>query len=73
MQLKGEMNQSPMEMFMMGMVKCESPGVREWIEQQEEGIEDLPNYRVAWEDLEDDVAHNLEQDRHDQGPFQINN
>lgn len=73
MQLKGERNQSPMEMFMMGMVERESPGVREWIGQQEEGVEDLPNYGVAWEDLEDEVARNLEQDRHDQAPFQIDN
>ena len=73
MQLKGEKNQSPIEMFMMGMVEREAPGVREWIEQQEEEVEDLPNYGVAWENLEDEVAHNLEQDRGNPGPFEIDN
>jgi hypothetical protein len=73
MQLKGEMNQSPIEMFMMGMVERETPGIREWIEQQEEEVEDLPNYGVAWENLEDEVTHNLEQERETPVPFEIDN
>ncbi|KAF8328647.1 hypothetical protein F5887DRAFT_897455 [Amanita rubescens] len=73
MQLRGETNQSPIEMFMVGMVERETPGVREWLEQQEEVVDDLPNYGVAWEDLEDQVAHDLVQAGQNQGPFQIDN
>ncbi|KAF8350840.1 hypothetical protein F5887DRAFT_875918 [Amanita rubescens] len=73
MQLKGQLNQLPIEMFMMGMVERETPGVREWIEQQEEDVDDLPNYGVAWENLEDEVAHNLENEGENQGPFEIDN
>ena len=71
MQLKGETNKSPMEMFLVGMVEWETPGVREWIEQQEEAVEDLPNYGVEWDDLANEVAHNLEEDGRAQGPFAI--
>lgn len=71
MQLKGELNKSPMEMFLIGMVERDTPGVREWIEQQEEDVGDLPNYGVAWEELADEAAHNLEEDRQTQAPFDI--
>jgi hypothetical protein len=74
MQLKGEMNQSPIEMFMMGMVEWEALGVHDWIKQQEEDVTDLLNYGVAWENLEDEVAHNLEHNGENQlGPFDIDN
>jgi hypothetical protein len=63
MQLKGEKNKSLMEMFLIGMVERETPGVHEWIEQQEATVEDLPNYGVAWDELDDEVAHNLEEGR----------
>lgn len=46
MQLKGEENKSPMEMFLLGMVEREAPGVEDWIHQQE-AVEDLPNYGIT--------------------------
>jgi hypothetical protein len=73
MQLKGEENKSPMEMFLIGMVERETPGVREWINQQQEAVEDLPNYGVAWEDLGDQVAGNVVQEGQNQMPFAIDN
>lgn len=73
MQLKGEANKSPMEMFLIGMVERETPGVREWIEQQEEAVEDLPNYGIEWEDVADEVAHNLGGNGRNQVPFEIDN
>ena len=73
MQLKGEENKSPIEMFLIGMVERETPGVREWINQQEQAVEDLPNYGVAWEDLGDQVARNVMQDGQNQMPFEIDN
>ena len=72
MQLRGEMNQSPFEMFMMGMVEHETLGIHEWIEQQKV-VDDLLNYGVAWENLKDQVAHELVQDGQNQGPFQMDN
>ena len=71
MQLRGEMNKSPMEMFLIGMVEQETPGVCEWIEHQEEDIDNLPNYGVDWEDLGDEPGHHLEQGEGPQGPFDI--
>ena len=71
MQLKGERNKSPMEMFLIGLVERETPGVREWIEQQEATVEDLPNYGVAWDELDDEVAHNLEEGGRAHQPFEI--
>ena len=45
-------------MFLIGIVEHEAPGIQDWIHQQE-AVEDLPNYVVAWEDLEDQVAWNV--------------
>ena len=56
MQLKGEENKSPIKMFLIGMVKHETPGVCKWIDQQEEVVKDLANYGIAWEDLGDQVG-----------------
>ena len=73
MQLKGEENKSPIEMFLIGMVEHETPGMREWINQQEQAVEDLPNYGVSWEDLGDQVAWNVVQDGQNQMPFELDN
>ena len=45
-------------MFLIGIVEHETPGVQDWIHQQE-AVEDLPNYVVAWEDLGDRAARNV--------------
>ena len=66
MQLRGERNQSPMEMFLIGMVEREMPGVQEWIEQQEAA---LPNDEGAWEGLGNGTAQNLVEDGGNQVPF----
>jgi hypothetical protein len=72
MQLKGEENKSPMEMFLLGMVEREAPGIEDWIHQQE-AVEDLPNYGIAWEDLAEQVAGNVVDDGQIQMPFQVDN
>jgi hypothetical protein len=46
MQIKGQLNQSPHEMFVVGITERECPGVSEWIVQQEEEVVDLTNFGV---------------------------
>ena len=70
MQLRGERNKSPMEMFLIGMVERDTPGIREWIEQQEEAP---PNDGATWEDLGDAAAENLVENGRNQVPFDIDN
>ena len=72
MQLKGEENKSPMEMFLIGMVECKAPGVQDWIHQQEV-INDLPNYGIAWEDLGERVVQEVVEEGQIEMPFQVDN
>ena len=44
MQLRGQRNQSPHEMFVIGITERECPGVSAWILQQEETVVDLAAY-----------------------------
>jgi hypothetical protein len=46
MQLRGQRNQSPHEMFIIGITERECPGVSAWIMQQEEAVVDLVVYGV---------------------------
>ena len=72
MQLKGEENKSPMEMFLIGMVEREAPGVQDWIHQQEV-VDDLPNYGLAWEDLGERMAREVVEEGQIEMPFQVDN
>ena len=46
MQLRGQSNKSPHEMFVIGITERESPGIREWIMQQEEAVIEHANLGV---------------------------
>ena len=67
MQLRGERNKSPMEMFLIGMVERETPGIQEWIAQQEDNLPE----GIDGEHLGRDVAGNLVEDGQNRVPFRI--
>ncbi|KAM6495102.1 hypothetical protein JOM56_009725 [Amanita muscaria] len=46
MQLRGQRNQSPHEMFVIGITERECPGVHGWIMQQEDAVVDLEAFGV---------------------------
>jgi hypothetical protein len=68
MQLKYERNQSPREMFMMGVLDQRAPGVLELIRAQEEGIADTREYGVDFEAMNDEELMNSLLER-EENPF----
>ena len=59
MQLKNGYNQSPVEMFMFGILERKAPGIAERIVAEEDEVADVESFGIDWEGLDHHQAHDL--------------